>query len=119
MRIQYETNNAHVCQDNVCLKTPFVLVKNMTDKVILGLPFIHLLYPFITEEDGITTSPLRQPVKFKFLNKLEQNDINLLKENLISKSICFIHNERQHLKFLNEEVKFQRLEHQLNCKILQ
>ena len=36
MKIKYELNNAHVCHDNVCFKIPFVLVKNMTDKVILG-----------------------------------------------------------------------------------
>jgi hypothetical protein len=62
MKIKYEVNNAHVCQDNVYFKTPFVLVKNMTEKVILGLPFIYLVYPFVTEEYGITTSPFGQPV---------------------------------------------------------
>jgi hypothetical protein len=57
MQIKYEINNAHVCKDKVCFKTSFVLVKNLNDKVILGLPFIHLLYPFTTEEDGIMTAP--------------------------------------------------------------
>ena len=65
-------------------KTSFVLVKNLNDKVILGLPFIHLLYPFTTEEDSIPTTLFGQPVKFNFLNKIEQNTTNLLKENLIS-----------------------------------
>ena len=32
-----EINNAHVCKDKVCFKTSFVLVKNISDKVILGL----------------------------------------------------------------------------------
>ena len=41
MKIKYELNNAHVC-----FKIPSVLVKNMTNKVILGLPFINALYPF-------------------------------------------------------------------------
>ena len=102
MKIKYEVNNAHVCQNNVCFKISFVFVKNMTDKVILGLPFIHLLYPFMTEEDGITTSPFGQPVKFEFISKLELSKINLLKENSISQSICLINNNRQHLSFLNE-----------------
>jgi hypothetical protein len=57
MKIKYEVNNAHVCKDKVSFKTSFVLVKNLNDKVILGLPFIHLLYPFTTEEDGIMTAP--------------------------------------------------------------
>ena len=84
MNIKYEINNAHVCKDKVCFKTSFVFVKNLNDKVILGLPFIHLLYPFTTKEYGITTTPFRQPVKFNFLNKIEENAAQLLKDNLIS-----------------------------------
>ena len=37
MKIKYELKNAHVCHDNTCFKIPSVLVKNLTDKVILGL----------------------------------------------------------------------------------
>jgi len=55
MQITFEINEAHVCQDNICFKTTFVLVKNMTDKVILGLPFITLLYPFTTDQEGLIT----------------------------------------------------------------
>ena len=58
MKIKYELNNAHVCHDNVCFKIPSVLVKNLTNKVILDLPFINVLYPFLIEHDGITTDPL-------------------------------------------------------------
>ena len=47
MKIRYELNNAHVCHDNACFKIRSILVKNMTDKVILGLPFINALYPFL------------------------------------------------------------------------
>ena len=57
MKIRYELNNTHVCHDNVCFKIPSVLVKNMTDKVILGLPFINALYPFLVEHDRITVDP--------------------------------------------------------------
>ena len=57
MKIKYELNNAHVCHDNVRFKIPSILVKNLTDKVILGLPFINALYPFLVEHDGITTNP--------------------------------------------------------------
>jgi len=49
MKIKYELN--------VYLKIPSILVKTMIDKVILGIPFINSLYPFISEHDGITTDP--------------------------------------------------------------
>ena len=57
MKIKFELNNAYVCHDNVCFKIPSVLVKNMTDKVILGLPFINALYPFLVEHEEITIDP--------------------------------------------------------------
>ena len=71
MKIKYELNNAHVCHYNACFMIPSILVKNMTDKVILGLPFINALYPFLVEHDGITTDPFGQKVKFKFAPKCE------------------------------------------------
>ena len=40
MKIKYVLNNAHVCHDNVCFKIPSVLVKNMTDKMILGFALL-------------------------------------------------------------------------------
>ena len=43
----------------------------MTDKIILGAPFIYLLYPFTTSSEGITTHVLGQPVTFKFLSPPE------------------------------------------------
>ena len=43
IKIKYELNNAHVYHENVCFKIPSVLVKNVIDKVILGLPFINAL----------------------------------------------------------------------------
>ena len=57
MQIEFRIPKAHVCQDNTCFKTTFVLVKNMTGRVILGNPFMCLLYPFITDSKGITTHP--------------------------------------------------------------
>ena len=77
MKIKYELNNAHVCHGNVCFKIPSVLVKNITDKVILGLPFINALYPFLVEHDGITIDPFGQKVKFKFASKFEIDIDNL------------------------------------------
>ena len=100
MHIKYEINNAHVCKDKVCFKTSFVLVKNLNDKVILRLPFIHLLLPFTTNVDGITTAPFGQPVKFNFLNLIEENNVKMLKDNLISQSICLIKNKKKTFEIL-------------------
>ena len=71
MKIKYEFNNAHVCHNNVYFTIPSVLVKNLIDKVILGLPFINALYHFLVEHDGIITDPFGQKIKFKFASKTE------------------------------------------------
>ena len=91
MKIKYELNNAHVCHGNVCFKIPSVFVKNMTDKVILGLPFINALYHFLVEHDGITTDPFGQKVKFKFASKFEIDTDDALNP---------IHAKVKHLNFL-------------------
>jgi hypothetical protein len=73
LQIKYELNNVHVCQDNVCFHVPSVLVKNMTNKVILGIPFIFMFYPFTAEEDGVSTVKMGVPVKFHFVSRFYIN----------------------------------------------
>ena len=105
MKIKYELNNAHVCHDNVYFKIPSVLVKNMTDKVILGLSFINALYPFLVEHDGITTNPFGQKVKFKFASmfEIDTND-----------ALNLIHAKTKHLNFLKQEVRYKKMAEQLS-----
>ena len=110
MKIKYELNNAHVCHDNVCFKIPYVLVKNMTDKVILGLPFINALYSSLVEHDGITTDPFGQRVKFKFASKCEID---------IDYASNLIHAKVEHLNFLKQEVRHKKIVEQLYDKLLQ
>ena len=52
MQIQFKVPKAHVCQDNTCFRTTFVIVKNMTDRVILGNLFMcrYILSPEIVRE---------------------------------------------------------------------
>jgi len=119
MQITFEISKAHVCQDNVCFKTSFVLVKNMTDKVILGLPFITLLYPFTTDQDGLITYPMDEKVKFKFLAKPERSQLNAFKSNSIFKSVNLIKSKNHQIGFLQDEIKVERIEEQLSQKILQ
>ena len=82
----------------------------MTNKVILGLPFINALYPFLVEHDGITTNPFNQKVKFKFASKIEIDTCDAL--NLI-------HAKTKHLNFLKQEVRYKKIAEQLSDKLLQ
>ena len=98
MQIEFKIPKAHVCQDNTCFQTTNVLVKNMTDRVILGNPFMCLLYPFTTDSEGITTHPFDQPIKFKFLRKPEPREISTFQDIFASKTLNLIKAKTQHLK---------------------
>ena len=79
--------------------------------MILGIPFIFMLYPFTTEEDGVSTVKMGVPVKFHFASRFEI-DVNNLNLNLISA-------KTKHLNFLQQEVKYKKIFEQLTDKLLQ
>ena len=82
----------------------------MTDKVILVLPFIYLLYLFTTNTRGVTTKLFGQQVTFKFLTKPETIELKRLKECSISQSINILNQKEKQVNFLKKEVKYKRIE---------
>ena len=71
------------------LQNYLCLSQIMTDRVILGNPFMCLLYSFTTDSEGITTHPFDQLVKFKFLRSPESQGISSLQDVRIGcKDIC-------------------------------
>ena len=112
MQIEFKIPKAHMYQDNTCFKTTFVLVKNMTDRVILG-------NPFIIDSKGITTHPFGQLVKFKFLRSLEPREISSLQEVFVSKTLNLISTKTQQLKYLKDGFRYKKFEEQLTCKNIQ
>ena len=91
LSIDFGLPNAHVHRDGIFIQTTFVLVKNITNKVILGNPFITLLYPIREiSETGLTTQILDQEVTFPFVMPPMTPDINLLKEISFSKELNLI-----------------------------
>ena len=55
LQIKYKISNVHVCNKNVCYKISLLLVKDMNKEIILGTPFLSLLYPFRVDAEGIKT----------------------------------------------------------------
>ncbi|KAI8535201.1 hypothetical protein RHMOL_Rhmol10G0155500 [Rhododendron molle] len=104
MEIKYKLPKVHVCKDKVCFKTTIVLTPELTDRLILGTPFICLLYPFTTNEEGLTTKPFGQQVVFKFLTPPEQMHLQ---------QINYFDSKKNHLKYLQDEIANELVEHQL------
>ena len=116
MQIEFKIPKAHVCQNNMCFKTTFVLVKNLTDKVILGNPFLCSLYPFTVDSKGITTQPFGQTIRFRFTSKPIPRNISTIQAGMVSD---LINAKTTHLKYLQEEIRYKKVEDQLACKTLQ
>ena len=100
MQIEFKLPKAHIYQDNMCFKTTFVLVKNLTDKVILGNPFLCSLYPFTVDSKGITTQPFGQTIKFRFISKPIPRNISTIQPDEVSETVNLISAKTAHLKYL-------------------
>jgi hypothetical protein len=85
LNIEFRLPNAHVCRDGIYIQTTIVLVKNITNKVILGNPFIALLYPIreISEKE-LTTKILDQEY-FSFCHATHDKRYKFAKRNFIFK----------------------------------
>ncbi|XP_029125485.1 uncharacterized protein LOC114915238 [Cajanus cajan] len=92
LEIQYKLPSAIIQNDNLQVETPFLLVKNLKNDVILGTPFIKSIFPIKISDEGISTQYLGKTIMFKFLNKplfrninqidRKLNQINFLKEEI-------------------------------------
>ena len=60
MNLQYKLFNTIICKNEICYTTSFVLIKNMNIQLLLGTPFLTLLYPFQVTEKGIVSKALEK-----------------------------------------------------------
>jgi hypothetical protein len=111
MQINFELNNAHVCQDRICFQTPSVLIKNMSEQVILGMPFVAMIYPFKADLHGIKTNVMGVPINFQFASKFEVD--------ICHRSMNYISAKTKHLNFLKQDVMYKKIFEQLSDKLLQ
>ena len=42
---KYKLSQTTICNKVISIEIPFVLVKNLSQGIILGNPFLHMLYP--------------------------------------------------------------------------
>ena len=71
MNIQYKFSNEKICKGKICYNTSFVLIKNMNPCMILGTPFLTLLYHFQVTEKGLITNTMGKEICFEFIKLLE------------------------------------------------
>ena len=118
--INYKIPSVHICNNRVCFETVFVLIRDLSSKIILGNPFMALLYPFLTTEEGIKTNVLGKDILLKFIlppilkENYSLNTIPIIKE--IDKER--IDRKNRHLESLKSEIIYKRIADQLTDPIL-
>ena len=104
--INYKIPNVHICNDGICFEAVFILIKNLSSKVILGNLFMALIYPFLTKDEGIKTNVLGKDILFKFISLLipketySLNNVTIIKE-IDKERIC---QKERHLSSLKIEL---------------
>ena len=69
--IKYKLSCAKVCNNGYCFKNQFILVKKLSQEVILGTPFVTQINPFKASEIGVTTKVMGTKLTFEFLNPIK------------------------------------------------
>uniref|UniRef100_A0A7N0TRA8 Uncharacterized protein n=1 Tax=Kalanchoe fedtschenkoi TaxID=63787 RepID=A0A7N0TRA8_KALFE len=124
LQIDFKLHEAYICNNRVCIPESFLLVKNITNQVILGTPFLKRIFPVTHIDDEYFEVTFKnQKVHFQFitepqtkiLNEIKDiilqkyNQINFLKsEDIMSLEICNDHpnafwNRKKHIVSLPYE----------------
>ncbi|KAL4193075.1 hypothetical protein AMTRI_Chr06g197530 [Amborella trichopoda] len=109
--IKYKLSNASVCNNHQCIDTPFIMVKGLSQSVILGVPFLTLLYPITINETGISSTIQNIPIQFNFIHKPKLKELNNVKSQLKDKE--------KFLCTLKQEIKYKVIEEQLQTSSIQ
>ena len=82
LKVQYKIPQGHICKNGFCIKTSFLLVKNISHQIVLGTPFLTQLYPFHIDCQGLQTTYKNQKILFEFIKGIELKEINQLQDHI-------------------------------------
>ncbi|GAV87605.1 hypothetical protein CFOL_v3_31031, partial [Cephalotus follicularis] len=104
--------DVHICNEGICIKQSFILVKDLDIGIILGQPFLEIIKQFKVTNEAITTKLFQQKILFAFNKKLITKDIDLLKTFSLFKehSISMVKAKENQLK---QELSNKKFENQL------
>ena len=79
LKVQYKIPQGHICKNGICIKTSFLLVKNISHQIVLGTHFLIQLYIFHIDSRGLQTTYKDQQILFEFVKGMELKEINQLR----------------------------------------
>ena len=114
LKVQYKIPQGHICKNGICIKTSFLLVKNISHQIVLGTPFLTQLYHFSMDSQGLKTKYNNQNILFEFIKGIEVKQINQVED-----FINLIQQKQQHVKFFKKEIQYKKTEENLKSKQIQ
>ena len=55
LAIKYKLTDVHIYNHDICIKQTFILVKDLNEKALLGIPFLSSIYLMWVDNQGIRT----------------------------------------------------------------
>ena len=80
LKVQYKIPQGHICKNGICIKTSFLLVKNISHQIVLGTHFLTQLYSFSIDNQGLKTKYNNQEILFEFIKGIEVKEINQVQD---------------------------------------
>lgn len=68
LAIKYKLTDAHIRNHDVCIKQTFILIKDLKEKALLGIPFLSTIYPMWVDNQGIRANLMDKKILFEFAN---------------------------------------------------
>ena len=114
LKVQYKIPQGHICKNGICIKTSFLLVKNISHQIVLGTPFLTQLYPFQIDKKELRDKYNNQEILFEFLIGIENKEINQVQD-----FISLLQQKQKQVKFIKKEIQYKKTEENLKSKQLQ
>ena len=57
-----------MCNQGICIKQTFIIVKDLKEKALLGVLFLSSIYPMWVDDQGIRTKLFDKEILFEFAN---------------------------------------------------
>ncbi|CAL5369382.1 unnamed protein product [Camellia sinensis] len=112
LQIRYKIPEAYICNQDPCLPTSFVLVRNLATNIILGTHFLCLLMPIQKiDQTGIYSQLQGKSVIFEFITQPYTKELDQIRD-----LVTFKQNQ---INLLQKEVQFLTTEQRLQQPSLQ
>ena len=111
VKIKYFLPKAFICNNDVCIETDFILVKDLSNPIILGTPFLRKLYPITITNEGLSAQLQGHPLMFKWCRSHEVSLLHSLQETIQMKTL--------HLNSLHQEYQILKIQDRLSSSEFQ